>query len=70
MAADLGKLTPELGDKVSELLDRCRARGIEMRPNAGLRDPFEQARLWRQSISTLSGSSRSSASSPASIRVV
>ena len=51
MAADLEKLEPELKTKVLKLLERCQDRGIVMRPNNGLRDPFEQARLWRQSRS-------------------
>lgn len=51
MAADLSKLNPEFKDKVEKLLARCRQHGVEMRPNAGLRDPFEQGRLWRQSRS-------------------
>ena len=49
MAADLEKLVPDLKSKVSHLIEQCLARGIEMRANNGLRDPFEQARLWRQS---------------------
>lgn len=32
-----------------DLLAKCTARGIEMRPSQTLRDPFEQAKLWRQS---------------------
>jgi peptidoglycan LD-endopeptidase CwlK len=52
MAADLEKLVPELKAKVRQLIEHCRARGIEMRANNGLRDPFEQARLWRQSRSS------------------
>lgn len=52
MAADLDKLDPDLKAKVLQLLTLCNARGIEMRPNNGLRDPFEQGRLWRQSRST------------------
>lgn len=51
MAADLDRLVPELKASVLNLVARCRARGIEMRPYDGLRDPFEQARLWRQSRS-------------------
>lgn len=51
MAADLTLLHPDLRTKIPELVASCRARGFEMRPNAGLRDPFEQARLWRQSRS-------------------
>ena len=41
----------ELKTKVETLLQRCAARGFELRPNAALRDPFEQARLWRRSRS-------------------
>lgn len=51
MAADLEKLVPDLKSKVHQLIDQCLARGIEMRANNGLRDPFVQARLWRQSRS-------------------
>lgn len=51
MAADLTLLHPDLQTLVPQLLVRCRARGFELRPSAGLRDPFEQARLWRQSRS-------------------
>lgn len=51
MAADLDKLHPDLKALTLKLLNRCRARGIEMRANNGLRDPLEQARLWRQSRS-------------------
>lgn len=52
MAADLNLLDPELKNIMTEVLERCRAAGVEMRPNNGLRDPFEQARLWRQSRSS------------------
>jgi hypothetical protein len=51
MAADLNLLVPELKQKIEQLVARCRERGFVMRPSAGLRDPFEQARLWRQSRS-------------------
>lgn len=51
MAADLNLLVPKLKTLVVELLTTCKASGCEMRPNYGLRDPFEQARLWRQSRS-------------------
>jgi len=44
-------LVPELQPLARTLLEKCHARGIEMRPCATLRDPFEQARLWRQSRS-------------------
>jgi peptidoglycan L-alanyl-D-glutamate endopeptidase CwlK len=52
MAANLDLLVPEFRDKVLELLAGCKARGYEMRPCVSLRDPYEQARLWRQSRST------------------
>src|SRR5512137_2618771 len=52
MAADLDKLDTDLKAKVIRLLELCNASGIVMRPNNGLRDPFEQGRLWRQSRST------------------
>ncbi len=51
MAADLDQLVPELKTKAIQLAQACRARGVEMRANTGLRDPFEQGRLWRQSRS-------------------
>lgn len=52
MAANLDLLNPQLKTKVTTLVARCHQRGFEMRPNNGLRDPFEQAKLWRQSRST------------------
>lgn len=52
MAADLSLISPVLRDRLTTLLDRCKARGFVMRPSAGLRDPFEQAKLWRQSRSS------------------
>lgn len=51
MAANLEKLQADLKEKVKHLIEHCRNRGIEMRPYNGLRDPFVQARLWRQSRS-------------------
>lgn len=51
MAADLEQVNPDLKTKILRVIRRCRARGCEMRPNNGLRDPFDQARLWRQSRS-------------------
>jgi len=51
MAANLDLLVPELREGGRRLIARCAARGVQMRPNVGLRDPFEQARLWRQSRS-------------------
>lgn len=52
MAADLNLLVPEFRAKVDELLAKCNEQGIVMRPNEGLRDPFVQARYWRQSRSS------------------
>lgn len=51
MAADLNLLVPELKSKVLTLQKNCSAFGPEMRANTGLRDPFVQGRLWRQSRS-------------------
>jgi peptidoglycan LD-endopeptidase CwlK len=49
MAIDLTTLVPEFRVNVESLVANCAARGIEMRPHGGLRTPFEQAKLWRQS---------------------
>ncbi len=49
MSADLTLLMPEFRLKVITLLQNCAHRGIELRPRATLRDPFIQARYWRQS---------------------
>jgi hypothetical protein len=49
MAADLNLLVPDFMEKAATLLQNCLGRGIEMRPNEGLRDPFIQAKYWRQS---------------------
>lgn len=49
MAADINLLIPDFKDKVKTLLQNCKNRGIDMRPNEGLRDPFVQAKYWRQS---------------------
>lgn len=51
MAFDINKLNPDLKAKLPQLITLCRERGIEIRPYCGLRDPFEQAKLWRQSRS-------------------
>jgi len=51
MAADLNLVLPKLSDKVQELLELCHKKGCIMRPSTGLRDPYEQGRLWRQSRS-------------------
>lgn len=52
MPVDFNKLSPEFRAKISQLLDHCKNDGIEMYPNEGLRDPFKQARYWRQSRPT------------------
>jgi peptidoglycan LD-endopeptidase CwlK len=49
MAADINLLVPDFKEKIIALLQNCNDRGIEMRPNEGVRDPFTQAKYWRQS---------------------
>jgi hypothetical protein len=49
MPVDTTQLTAAFGDKLAQLLTACRGEGVEMRPYFGIRTPFEQARLWRQS---------------------
>ncbi|HFN0790935.1 TPA: M15 family metallopeptidase [Klebsiella variicola subsp. variicola] len=51
MAADLNLVRPELKGKVLKVIEQCQLKGCLMRPSTGLRDPFEQGRLWRQSRS-------------------
>ena len=51
MASDLKLLIPEFRAKVEQLIENCRCRGITMKPCDTLRDPYTQARLWRQSRS-------------------
>lgn len=46
---DINDLIPKFRPLVKDLLKNCLARGVEMRTSQTLRDPFEQARLWRQS---------------------
>ena len=45
---DINDLIPKFRPIAKELLQNCRGRKIEMRTSQTLRDPFEQARLWRQ----------------------
>jgi peptidoglycan LD-endopeptidase CwlK len=52
MPSDLTLLVPSFKVNVLQLLENCRAQGVEMRPFYTLRSPFEQAKLWRQSRST------------------
>jgi hypothetical protein len=49
MAADLSLLNPEFEKAIIDVISLCMDKGIEMRPYCTIRDPFEQARLWRQS---------------------
>lgn len=48
---EMKDLIPKFRAPVKTLLEQCRAQGVEMRPSQTLRDPFEQAKLWRQSRS-------------------
>jgi peptidoglycan LD-endopeptidase CwlK len=45
----LDTLTAEFREKVILLIENCKSRGITMHPYFTLRDPFSQAKLWRQS---------------------
>ena len=45
-------LVPELRSQAITLIEKCRARGIEMRPYETLRTPLEQGKIWRQSRTT------------------
>jgi peptidoglycan L-alanyl-D-glutamate endopeptidase CwlK len=47
----LDALTPPFRDKVEQLLEMLADKGVRMKPYCTIRDPFEQARLWRQSRS-------------------
>jgi peptidoglycan L-alanyl-D-glutamate endopeptidase CwlK len=49
MPADLNALLPAFRIRVEDLVSACRQRGVEIRPYTAMRDPVEQARLWRQS---------------------
>ena len=51
MSRDTSDLIPEFRPKVQELLKNVLDRGFELRPFYTVRDPREQARLWRQSRS-------------------
>jgi len=51
MVSDLNLLIPEFRLKVEQLLENCQYRGVIMKPCDTLRDPYTQARLWRQSRS-------------------
>lgn len=45
----LDGLVPEFKANAEILLNHCKDLGFEMRPNEGLRTPFQQAKYWRQS---------------------
>lgn len=45
----LNTLDAELKTKALEVLNKCQAQGINMRPTFGLRSVYEQGKLWRQS---------------------
>ena len=47
----LADLDPGFRAKAVELLAKCAARGVTMRPYFGVRDCLTQAKLWRQSRS-------------------
>lgn len=49
MAVSLDGLDQGFRQQVDLLLAQCLESGVEMRPYAALRTPWEQARLWRQS---------------------
>ena len=52
MSIDFSPLVPEFRGKLNSLLAACRAQDVEMLPYFGIRTPFEQAKLWRQSRTT------------------
>lgn len=49
MTNDLNLLVPGFKEKATKLIQNCKALGYEMRPSETLRDPFVQAKYWRQS---------------------
>lgn len=49
IAAESRPIIPEFKENVLKVISLCREQGIEMRPFCAVRDPFSQARLWRQS---------------------
>jgi peptidoglycan L-alanyl-D-glutamate endopeptidase CwlK len=51
MSRDMKDLIADFRSDVEEVLAACRQLGIEMRPYFTLRDPWEQAKYWRQSRS-------------------
>jgi len=53
MSRDIQLLVPEFRDKAEELIRLTGDKGFEMRPFYTERDIFDQAKLWRQSRSTV-----------------
>jgi peptidoglycan LD-endopeptidase CwlK len=51
MPISLGGLDPQFRQLLDQLLVLCQQEDIEMVPYFGLRTPFEQGKLWRQSRS-------------------
>ena len=51
MSRELSLLVPAFRSKVNELLAACLSNGVTMVPYQTLRDPWTQARYWRQSRS-------------------
>lgn len=49
----LNKLVDGFKEKVIQLIENCRNRGIIMQPYFTLRDPFTQGKLWRQSRTSI-----------------
>lgn len=49
MSRDINLLEPDFRTDALAVLEACRNLGVEMRPFFTLREPEEQARLWRQS---------------------
>lgn len=52
MPADLTGLQPEFRQRFEKLLTACSDRGVTMRPTEAVRDPWTQAKYWRQSRSS------------------
>lgn len=51
MSINFELLDQEFADQIQQLLEKAKEQGYEMRPYTGVRTPFEQAKLWRQSRS-------------------
>jgi len=52
VSRDLADLDPVFLADVLRLYEACLRRGVTMRPFSTLRDPWEQARIWRSSRSS------------------